>query len=55
MTKVNFKIEGLSIKQLFLFQRTSEKLAEAYIAAMQDTINADKAIATKILPATTFL
>ncbi|MBT0725771.1 peptide-methionine (S)-S-oxide reductase, partial [Rosenbergiella sp. S61] len=39
---------------IFYSNEHQKKLAEAYIAAMQDTINADKAIATKILPATTF-
>lgn len=39
---------------IFYSNEHQKKLVEAYIAAMQDTINADKAIATKILPATTF-
>ncbi|WP_145505240.1 peptide-methionine (S)-S-oxide reductase MsrA [Staphylococcus warneri] len=39
---------------IFYSNEHQKKLAEAYIAAMQDTINADKAIATKILLATTF-
>ncbi|AGZ26681.1 putative peptide-methionine (S)-S-oxide reductase [Staphylococcus pasteuri SP1] len=39
---------------IFYSNEHQKKLAEEYIAAMQDTINADKAIATKILPATTF-
>ncbi|MCT1925766.1 peptide-methionine (S)-S-oxide reductase MsrA [Staphylococcus pasteuri] len=39
---------------IFYSNEHQKKLAEDYIKTMQNIINADKAIATKILPATTF-
>ncbi len=52
---VNFKIEVLNIRLLFFYSNEHQRqLAEQYICELQDSFNADKAIATKILPASTF-
>ncbi|PNZ67569.1 peptide-methionine (S)-S-oxide reductase [Staphylococcus croceilyticus] len=39
---------------IFYTNEDQKKLAEAYIQQLQDTLHAEKAIATKILPASTF-
>lgn len=39
---------------IFYSNEDQKKSAESYIEALQDTLNADKAIATKVLPASTF-
>ena len=39
---------------IFFTYEDQKKSAESYIEALQDSLNADKAIATKILPASTF-
>ena len=39
---------------IFYSNEHQRQLAEQYICELQDSFNADKAIATKILPASTF-
>ena len=46
----SFKIEVPNIKQPFYSNEDQKKSAESYIEALQDTLNADKAIATKSYP-----
>ena len=50
----SFKIGFPISNSHFYSNEDQKKSAESYIEALQDTLNADKAIATKVLPASTF-
>ena len=54
MMVASFKIEVHNIEQLYSTRMRIKRLAEQYVHQLEQTIHSEKAIATKILPASTF-
>ena len=54
MMVASFKIEVHNIERLYSTRMRIKKTCEQYVHQLEQTIHSEKAIATKILPASTF-